>query len=352
MKTIKKQWMIGLFTMMLVSSLTACGKKTPATTLDVETKEVTQDEQTNPETPTQVEQTENDKATTDETLGPVIQYAGTYWTAVYQEFYAYEEGTEPTIYELPDEDHAVDVFFYEDGTAFLRNVIGNQYAEYSCRGDWREDGFGGVRFDNIVSPEGEDMEYFQSFLVPHFYPAGDLAPHGEKDLIAMEYMDMCLYFKQATPPETDPYDGIDLSSVKKTKDFIKEQELDGEWVLYTIESEGETVYALDEGIQCSLELQNHYLYYSYQVPLDDGEAFYENYYYIPITLVEEKLTADSSCEYKLYAEPGEADLSDWYDKVTFEMAPEGEYLIVYKYNKMKNSPEQTWNLYKFQRGWG
>lgn len=277
-----------------------------------------------------------------------IKYEGTYWVGVIEENYGYLGDSESGYMELPTDYFSCDVFFYDDGKAFLRVVMGDEYDQISRMGDWVSDGNGGVRIMNAVQPNGEDLGYYASMLIPHFLPAGDDAPDYEKQLISLDYMGGTIYFEQKDMPtsEEDPFRGVDLYNAQKVRDCIAADGLEGEWVLHSGEYDGEKWYALESGVVSTIYIYDHYMSFSHTA---EGEE--ERYDYMTLVYDDIALYEGHPCSYSLTAIPDTEEYASYYRYQEFSIAPDGDYLTLIRYIESKegNSIVLKWN---YQRGWG
>lgn len=170
-------------------------------------------------------------------------------------------------------------------------------------------------------------------------------------MLSLEYMEGCVYFRKME--KSDPYEGVDLANADKLKQALEQskmngQDITGEWVLLSCETDGDKWYALESGIECVLYIGDTYANYQYT----DSTGYREEYYGMSMTYDDTALYSDLSCDYSIYFHPYYSEYEDRYEYLNFGMAPDGEYLIVQMSADEIGSEYPTQKYLVFQRGFG
>lgn len=275
--------------------------------------------------------------------------SGTYWRAEYYETFPWGD-LEGDITEY-DEDYYrfMDVTFYDDKTAEFRSIVGNNYESVSGKAQWRITEMGDVILENITPFEG--MCYGYGFIPRFSLVDGEYAPKHEDGLISLEYMDGCVYFKKME--KTDPFDGVDLTNSDRLKQALEQakvndQDITGEWVLLSTETDGNKWYALESGVECVLYVGDMYADYH----RTDSLGNIESYYGMRMTYDDMALYTDLECDYSIYFHPDPSEYEGRYEYLNFGMAPDGEFLIVQMTVGEIGQENPTQSYLTFQRGFG
>lgn len=271
----------------------------------------------------------------------------TYWRAVYFETFPVNE-SDGYVTEYSDAYYRfMDVYFSADNTAELRSIAGESYEPVSGKAEWRIPDSGEIVLEDMKPFDG--MDYCSDF-VPRFYQVNsEYAPNNEEGLLALEYMDDCVYFKKME--KNDPYEDIDLANANRLKKALEqygEEGLTGEWVLLSGETEGYVWYALESGIECTLNINTKSCDYSYK----DAEGYNEAYYGMKMTYFPETLYTDFPCDYSISFSPDPAEYKGKHERLQFSMAPNGENLIVLMFTEEEGFDYPLMCMYTFQRGFG
>lgn len=273
----------------------------------------------------------------------------TYWRATYYETFQIGEA-EAYITEY-DEDYYrfMDVLFSDDKTAEFRSIVGDNYESASGRAQWRITEKGDVILENMTPFDG--MRYGYGFIPRFSLVASEAAPKHEEGLISLEYMEGCVYFKKME--KTDPFDGVDLANSDRLKHAIEQskmngQDITGEWVLLSGETDGNMWYALESGVECVLYIGDNYANYQYT----DSTGYREEYYGMHMTYDNMALYTDIACDYAIYFHPDPYEYESRYEYLNFGMAPDGEFLIVQMTVSEIGQETPVQSYYRFQRGFG
>ncbi len=360
MRKIDRMKKLGILfmTAMLMGSMAGCQgqSNTENTSVQAEDTAASEENQNTSETGDENVSAENAKQQEDvneniESVQTEIpDYNNTYWRAVYFESFPYYEDMELDIMEYSEDYYRfMDVYFADDGSAEFRSVVSDNYERTSGQGQWKTTDKGYIVIENMEPFEG--MLRTNSYI-PRFYMADSKdAPNQETGLLALEYMDGCVYFRQAE--HDDPYAGIDLANADRVRQAFEQskyngQEMTGEWVLLSAEIEGDVWYALESGVECTMYIGDDYATYRYR----DNAGYTEEYYGMKMTYEKQPLYTDFPCEYSISCNPNPAEYEGRFQYLNFTMAPDGEYLIVQKYMETEDQSYPSVCTYTFQRGWG
>lgn len=327
---------------LLISGLTGCQNK------EADSRNVPQTEETI------IEEAQNDEIIGNEITkeNPTIDETDlndTYWRAVYFETFSLGD-LEGDITEYDEEYYRfMDVTFSNDNAAEFRSIVGDNYESASGKAQWRITEKGDVILEYMTPFEG--MSYGYGFT-PRFslVDEGD-APNHEAGLISLEYMEGCVYFRKME--KTDPFDGMDLANASRLKQALEQSKMDGqditgEWVLLSTETDGNKWYALENGVECILYIGDSYANYQYT----DSTGYREEYYGMRMIYDDMALYTDLACTYSIYFQPYTSEYEDRYDYLNFGMAPDGEFLIVQMTASEIGQDNPTRSYLTFQRGFG
>lgn len=336
-----------LLVMLLLAGLTGCQNKA-ADTRSIPQIEVAIIEEDNLNVESETPKQDINKI--KETLGISAEdLKDSYWRAVYYETFSFGD-MEEYITEYDDDYYRfMDVTFSGDKTAEFRSIVGDNYESASGIAEWKITENGDVVLDNVTPFEG--MRYGYGFVPRFSLVSPEYAPNNEEGLISIEYMEGCVYFRKM--PKSDPFEGVDLTNADRLKQAIEQSKFDGnditgEWVLLSSETDGDKWYALESGVECILYVGDTYVNYQYT----DSTGYREDYYGMNMTYDDMALYTDLPYGYTIYFHPDPMDYEGRYEYMSFGMAPDGEYLIVQMRVDEIGQEYPTVSYLTFQRGFG